>query len=49
MFCDGGVDFSSDGGEVVLKPFIESGAAFPNIHCTFAEVAFEDVIVFHGS
>ena len=43
MFCDGRVDFSSDGRQVVLKAFIKSGAGFPNIHYIFAEVAFDSI------
>ena len=43
MFCDGGIDFSSDGREMVLKAFIESGAGLINIHNIFAEVTFDSI------
>ena len=31
MICDGGIRFPSDGGEVVLEPFRQCYAGFPNI------------------
>ena len=45
LFCDGGVDFSSDDREVVLKAFIESCAGFPTIYYIFAEVTFDTLYI----